>query len=41
MRVLLSLVAFAFAGSAFGAEPLKLKVLFLGDNAGHRPPDRS
>ncbi|HVL13874.1 MAG TPA: PVC-type heme-binding CxxCH protein [Gemmata sp.] len=22
------------------AEPAKLKVLFLGDNAGHRPPDR-
>jgi uncharacterized protein len=40
MRVLLSLVAFVFAGSAFGAEPVKLKVLFLGDNAGHRPADR-
>src|SRR4051812_35922094 len=40
MRVLLSLVAFVFAGSAFGAEPVKLKVLFLGDNAGHKPAER-
>jgi uncharacterized protein len=40
MRVLLSLLAFVFASSAFGAEPVKLKVLFLGDNAGHRPAER-
>ncbi len=44
MRVVLSLVALAlalaFAGSAVGAEPVKLKVLFLGDNAGHRPAER-
>ncbi|MFM8274484.1 MAG: ThuA domain-containing protein, partial [Gemmata sp.] len=40
MRGLLSLVALAFAGSAFGAEPAKLKVLFLGDAAGHRPAER-
>lgn len=40
MRVLLSLVALTFAVPAFGAEPPKLKVLFLGDNAGHKPADR-
>src|SRR5829696_8487808 len=40
MRVLLSLIGFVFAGPAFGAEPVKLKVLFLGDNAGHRPTER-
>lgn len=40
MRGLLSLVALVFAGSAFGAEPVKLKVLFLGDAAGHKPADR-
>lgn len=40
MRLILSLMAFAFATPAFGAEPAKLKVLFLGDTAGHRPNDR-
>ena len=40
MRVLLSLIATAFAAPAFGAEPAKLKVLFLGDAAGHKPADR-
>ncbi|MBN9119275.1 MAG: ThuA domain-containing protein [Planctomycetes bacterium] len=40
MRVLLSLIAFVFAAPAFGAEPAKLKVLFLGDSAGHRPAER-
>ncbi len=42
MRVLLSLVAFAFAASASGAEPTppRLKVLFLGDDGHHRPADR-
>ncbi len=40
MRILLSLIVLAFAGSAFGAEPAKLKVLFLGDTAGHQPADR-
>ncbi len=40
MRYLLSLIAFAFAVPVFGAEPPKLKVLFLGDTAGHKPADR-
>jgi putative membrane-bound dehydrogenase-like protein len=40
MRVFLSLVALTFAAPAFGAEPAKLKVLFLGDNAGHKPAER-
>jgi putative membrane-bound dehydrogenase-like protein len=40
MRLLLSLVAFCVAAPAFAQEPAKLKVLFLGDNAGHRPAER-
>ncbi|HEY1187085.1 MAG TPA: PVC-type heme-binding CxxCH protein [Gemmata sp.] len=40
MRVLLSLLALTFASQALAAEPPKLKVLFLGDSAGHRPADR-
>jgi putative membrane-bound dehydrogenase-like protein len=42
MRFVLSLVVSVFASAAFGAEPepAKLKVLFLGDTAGHRPNDR-
>src|SRR3954463_16162401 len=40
MRGLLSLVAFLFAAPALAAEPAKLKVLFLGDNAGHKPAER-
>lgn len=40
MRTLLSLIALAFGSPAFSAEPIKLKVLFLGDAAGHRPADR-
>ncbi|MBY0460201.1 MAG: ThuA domain-containing protein, partial [Gemmataceae bacterium] len=40
MRLFLSLVAFTFCAPAFGAEPPKLKVLFLGDNAGHKPAER-
>jgi len=42
VRFVLSLIAVAFASAAFGAEPepAKLKVLFLGDTAGHRPNDR-
>src|SRR5687768_6962195 len=40
MRGVLSLVALVFAAPAFSAEPAKLKVLFLGDTAGHRPAER-
>ena len=40
MRFLLSLIAFAFALPAFAAEPPTLKVLFLGDTAGHKPAER-
>src|SRR3954454_10172236 len=40
MRTLLSLFALSFAAPAFAAEPPKLKVLFLGDNAGHQPATR-
>jgi putative membrane-bound dehydrogenase-like protein len=40
MRVFLSLVALTFAVPALGAEPAKLQVLFLGDNAGHKPAER-
>src|SRR5688572_8599449 len=40
MRAALSLLALVVAAPAFAAEPAKLKVLFLGDNAGHRPADR-
>jgi len=43
MRYLLSLIAFAFAVTAFAAEPVKpakLKVLFLGDNGHHQPAAR-
>jgi putative membrane-bound dehydrogenase-like protein len=40
MRSLLSLLLFAFAGPALAAEPPKLTVLFLGDDAGHKPAER-
>ena len=43
MRFLLSLIALAFGATAFAQPdkaPPKLKVLFLGDAAGHRPADR-
>jgi uncharacterized protein len=40
MRALLSLLVVLAGAPAFGAEPPKLKVLFLGDGAGHRPADR-
>ncbi|WP_439630992.1 PVC-type heme-binding CxxCH protein [Gemmata sp.] len=40
MRALLSLVLLAFAGPALAAEPPKLNVLFLGDDAGHKPAER-
>jgi putative membrane-bound dehydrogenase-like protein len=40
MRVFLSLAALAFAVPAFGAEPPKLKVLFLGDTGHHQPAER-
>ncbi len=40
MRSLLSLLALLFAVPAFAAEPPKLKLLFLGDNAGHAPATR-
>jgi len=41
MPRLLALLAILFTtGSAFAAEPPKLSILFLGDNAGHKPKDR-
>ncbi len=40
MRAVLSLFALLLAGPAFAAEPPKLKVLFLGDTAGHQPSTR-
>src|SRR3954468_2690458 len=40
MRALLSLFALFVAGPVVAAEPPRLKVLFLGDNAGHKPIDR-
>ncbi len=40
MRWFLSLVAMAFAVPLLAADPPKLNVLFLGDNAGHRPAER-
>src|SRR5438874_2686703 len=40
MRSLLSLLALLLAAPAFAAEPPKLKVLFLGDTAGHQPATR-
>jgi putative membrane-bound dehydrogenase-like protein len=41
MRVLLSLIVVAcVSGPVVAADPPKLKVLFLGDNAGHKPADR-
>ena len=40
MRSLLSLTVLMFAVPAFAADPPKLKVLFLGDNAGHKPAER-
>ena len=36
----LSLAFVLVASSLFAAEPPKLNVLFLGDNAGHKPTDR-
>src|SRR5581483_7778989 len=43
MRSLLSLLVFAFAVPALAqpaAQPPRLKILFLGDNAGHQPATR-
>lgn len=40
MRALLSILVLAFAGPALAADPPKLNVLFLGDDAGHKPAER-
>src|SRR5438132_14077761 len=40
MRTILTILALAVAGPAFAADSPKLKVLFLGDNAGHQPASR-
>src|SRR5205814_3185657 len=40
MRTILSILALVLAAPAFAADPPKLKVLFLGDNAGHQPASR-
>jgi putative membrane-bound dehydrogenase-like protein len=43
MRLVLSLLVFAFAVPALAqpaAQPPRLKILFLGDNAGHQPATR-
>ncbi|MCE9561729.1 MAG: ThuA domain-containing protein [Planctomycetes bacterium] len=40
MRSLLSAFVLLVGMPAFAADPPKLKVLFLGDNAGHKPADR-
>ncbi len=40
MRAVLSLIVLFVAAPLFAAEPPKLKVLFLGDNAGHQPETR-
>ncbi len=40
LRFLAIAIPLLVTGSGFAAEPPKLNILFLGDNAGHKPKDR-
>ena len=40
LRIRTSILALLLASPLFAAEPAKLNILFLGDNAGHKPKER-